>query len=147
MDSSLVYLSQTDTTVGFLSNDDKKLSNIKKRDLNQKILKVVDSLETLKQKVRVPNNKKNLVRRFKQTTFIYPNGLSFRVVDKNTNHYKFIKKFNALSSTSANLTKRKFDFAFAEKNADIILYNKIGFKEIKSSTIYKINNKNIQKIR
>jgi tRNA A37 threonylcarbamoyladenosine synthetase subunit TsaC/SUA5/YrdC len=60
MDASNVYLTQTDTTVGFLCNNDKKLSGIKKRPISQKILQVVDSFSTLKQKVRVPNQfKKN----------------------------------------------------------------------------------------
>ena len=42
MDSSLVYLTQTGTTVCFLSFDDKKLSMIKQRDLNKKTLQVID---------------------------------------------------------------------------------------------------------
>ncbi|MEA2050792.1 MAG: Sua5 YciO YrdC YwlC family protein [Campylobacterota bacterium] len=147
MNSSLVYLTQTDTTVGFLSSDDIKLSKIKKRDLSQKILQVVDSFATLKNKTRVPNNQKNLVRRAKETTFIYSNGLSFRVVCKDSKHHKFIKKFKCLYSTSANLTKHNFDFDFAIANADVILYDSCGFDEQKSSTIYKINNKTIKKLR
>ena len=147
MDSSLVYLVQTDTTVGFLSVDDKKLSSIKQRDLNQKTLQVVDSFDTLKNKIRVPNKRKNLVRRSKQTTFIYPNGLSFRVVEKNSNHHKFIKKFKCLYSTSANITKKDFDETFAVNYSDIILYNKYGFLQTKSSTIYKINNNKIKRLR
>ncbi len=147
MDSGLVYLVQTDTTIGFLSSDDKKLSAIKQRDSNQKTLQVVDSLDILKTKVRVPNNFKNIVRKSKKTTFIYPNGLSFRVVDKNSHHYKFIKKFKNLYSTSANITKKDFDESFAVEYSDIILYNQFGFSQKQSSTIYKINNTKIKKIR
>ncbi len=43
MNLDLVYLVQTDTTVGFSSFDDEKLSNIKQRPSNQKILKTLDS--------------------------------------------------------------------------------------------------------
>ena len=147
MDSSLVYLVQTDTTVGFLSSNDKKLSSIKRRDINQKTLQVVDSFNTLKTKVRIPNRQKNIVRRSKLTTFIYPNSLSFRVIDTASNHHKFIEKFGCLYSTSANITKKNFDKSFAIEYSDIILYNKFDFLQTKSSTIYKINNNKIKKLR
>ena len=147
MDNNLVYLVQTDTTVGFLSNNNKKLSSIKQRDQNQKILQVVDRLSTLKLKVRVPNNRKNSLRRSNLATFIYPNGLSFRVVDKTTQHHKYINKFKCLYSTSANITKKEFNESFAVQNSDIILYNNQDFKEMKASSIYKINNFKIKKLR
>ncbi|MEA3554630.1 MAG: Sua5 YciO YrdC YwlC family protein, partial [Campylobacterota bacterium] len=106
MNENLVYLVQTDTTVGFLSSNDKKLSCIKQRDTNQKTLQVVDSFKTLQTKVRVPKKRKSMLRKSKHTTFIYSNGLSFRVVDKDSLHWSFIKKFKCLYSTSANITKQ-----------------------------------------
>lgn len=147
MDSKLVYLAQTDTTVGFLSSDDKKLSSIKQRDPKQKILQVVDSLTTLKTKTRIPSKFKRKVRNSKKTTFIYQNGLSFRVVDKATKHHNFIQKFGSLYSTSANKTKEKFELNFALDHSDIIVYNQEPFFETSGSKIFKINNKNIKKIR
>ncbi|MEA3289232.1 MAG: Sua5 YciO YrdC YwlC family protein [Campylobacterota bacterium] len=147
MDHSLVYLVQTDTTAGFLSSDDIKLSRTKQRDPKQKILQVVDSFDTLKSKTRVPNRFKNKIRRSKCSTFIYPNSLSFRVVDKNSHHSRFIKKFKSLYSTSANKTKVNFDIDYAYTNSDIVLYNSLEFKETKSSSIYKVNNSCIKKIR
>ena len=48
MNPTKIYLTQTDTTVGFLSQDYKKLNKIKKRPFNKKILIEVDSLNTLK---------------------------------------------------------------------------------------------------
>ena len=147
MDSSLIYLVQTDTTVGFLSLDDKKLSNIKQRDTKQKILQVVDSFKTLNRFTRVPKLQRKKVRNSTKTTFIYPNGLSFRVVGKESLHHNFINKFHFLYSTSANETKKEFNKQFAIKNSDIIIYNKYNFSQNKSSTIYKINNKRIKRIR
>lgn len=147
MDPNKVYLTQTDTTVGFLSNDDKKLSLIKQRDPKQKILQVVDCFGTLKQKVRVPNRFKQKVRKSKKTTFIYKNGLSFRVIDKNSKHHLFIKKLGSMYSTSANKTKQRFDFEFAFENSDIIIYNDHNFEEKSASKIYKINSKKIKQIR
>jgi tRNA A37 threonylcarbamoyladenosine synthetase subunit TsaC/SUA5/YrdC len=147
MDNSKIYLVQTDTTVGFLSNNKKELSIIKKRDLKQEILQTLDSFKTLKLKIRVPPNRRGFIRRVKNTTFIYPNGLSFRVVDRDSSHHRFIKKFNSLYSTSANITKQNFNEDFAVKHSDIILYTKEGFKEKQSSKIYKIYKTKIKRIR
>jgi len=147
VDSGLVYLVQTDTTVGFLSSYDEKLSTIKKRPIKQKTLQVVDSFKTLKENCRVPKKQKNFVRRSKLTTFIYPNSLSFRVVSNQSHHYRFIKKFQKLYSTSANITKQNFDEKFAKNCSDVVLYNNIGFNETKSSSIFKLNNNSIKKIR
>jgi len=147
VDSGLVYLVQTDTTVGFLSSCDKKLFTIKERSIHQKTLQVIDSFKTLKMNCRVPKNQKNFVRRSKLTTFIYPNTLSFRVVSTKYHHHRFIQKFQKLYSTSANITKQNFDEKFAKNSSDVVLYNNIGFNETKSSSIFKINNNSIKKIR
>ena len=147
MDSSKVYLVQTDTTVGFLSNDPKKLSQIKKRDLNKKILRAVDSFDTLQKYTRVPNRFKKQIRNSKQSTFIYPSGDSFRVVYRDNLHQNFLKKFHILYSTSANLTGQEFDEEFAKQNADVVLFSKKGFENKSSSKIYKINNKKMKRIR
>ena len=146
MNSNKIYLTQTDTTVGFLSRDFKKLNKIKNRPLNQKILIEVNSLNTLKNFVRVPNKFKSKVRRAKKTTFIYPKGNSFRVV-KNKKHLEFLKKFKWMYSTSANLSGTRFDKLWAIKEADIVVEDKRGFFEGKPSIIYKINNYKIKKIR
>jgi len=146
MNPNKIYLTQTDTTVGFLSRDFKKLNKIKKRPLNQKILIEVDSLNILKNFVRVPNKFKGKVRRAKKTTFIYPKGNSFRVV-KDKKHLEFLKKFKWMYSTSANLSGTRFDKLWAIKEADIVVEDKRGFFEGKPSTIYKINNYKIKKIR
>ncbi len=106
MDSKLVYLVQTDTTVGFSSFDDEKLSLLKQRPLSQKILQTVDSFKTLKENTRVPKKFRKKIRQMKKTTFIYPNGNSFRVINKNDSFYDFISKFGKLYSTSANQTKK-----------------------------------------
>jgi len=146
MDANKIYLTQTDTTVGFLSQDYKKLNKIKKRKINKKILIEVDSLNTLKNFTRVPNKFKQQIRRAKKTTFIYPKGESFRVV-KDKRHLEFLQKFKWMYSTSANLSGEKFDKKWAFKMADVIVKEKKGFFEGEASKIYKINNFNIKKIR
>jgi len=146
MNPNKVYLTQTDTTVGFLSQNREKLNIIKQRPVNQAVLREVDSLKTLKKFVRIPKKHRNLVRRAKKTTFIYPNKESFRVV-KDEKHLEFLSKFEWMYSTSANLHSQKFDESWARKAADIIVENKQGFFEGKASKIYKINSLKIKKIR
>ena len=147
MNSSLIYLTQTDTTVGFLSNNDKKLSGAKQRDSKQKTLQVVSNFKTLNKLVRVPKKFKKIIRRAKKSTIIYPNKMAFRVVSKNAAHQNFLKKFDLMFSTSANKTKNNFNEEFAIQNSDIVIYNKENFVEKKASSIYKINKQKIKKIR
>ncbi|MGB5866241.1 MAG: Sua5 YciO YrdC YwlC family protein [Arcobacteraceae bacterium] len=147
MNSSLVYLTQTDTTVGFLSQDDKKLCSAKQRDPNQKILQVVDKYRTLKKFVRIPQKHKKFIRQAKTTTIIYPNKLAFRVVDIDSKHQNFLKKFHIMYSTSANKTKNNFEINYATLNSDVLVDTKEGFKEKQASSIYKINKVKKVKIR
>lgn len=147
MDSSLVYLVQTDTTVGFSSLNGEKLSLIKQRPTSKKILHTVDSFKTLTQHTRVPKSFRKKVRNSKRTTFIYPNTKSFRVVPKDSDFYDFIHKFNILYSTSANKTAESFDKDFATIGADILVEDKKGFYETKASTIIKLSKKALKKLR
>lgn len=147
MDSTLVYLAQTDTTVGFLSSSDEKLSGIKQRPSTQKILQVVDSFATLNSKVRVPKAFRKMVRNAKKTTFIYPNGESYRVVPYTSAHHDFVKKFEVMYSTSANLTTQAFEKSYALKHANIIVEDKNQLFETNSSQIIKFSCNKIKKLR
>ena len=147
MDSSLVYLVQTDTTVGFSSSNDEKLSVVKQRPKSKKILHTVDSFKTLQEQTRVPKKFRKRVRNSKKTTFIYPNKKSFRVIPKENKFYSFISKFNTLYSTSANLTSKNFEMDFALKNCDLIVYTKDGFSEKSSSSIYLLTKNKMNRIR
>jgi len=147
MDRNKIYLVQTDTTVGFSSANDKRLSKIKQRPLSQKMLQTVNSFETLNKNTRVPKIHRRRVRKSKKTTFIYLNLNSFRVIDKNDKFYDFINKFHALYSTSANLTGNNYDEKFAKKNSDILVILKDGYTQNIASCIYKINKIKIKKVR
>lgn len=145
MDSNLVYLVQTDTTVGFSSANAEKLSDAKQRSRNQKILQTIDSFKSLNESVRIPKKHKKQIRRSKKTTFIYPNGDSYRLIDKKYTFYDFIEKFSSLYSSSANKTKENFDKNYAYEKADIIIENKNSFSENKPSSIIKLTkNKKIR---
>ena len=147
MNKDSVYLIQTDTTVGFLSNNDKKLAQTKKRPSSQKMLQVVDSFKTLKQQIRIPKKHRKLIRNSIKTTFIYPNGNSYRVIDKNMSHHNFIEKFGIMYSTSANITKNSFNLDYAVSNSDIVVESSKGFYESTPSKMLKISNRKITKIR
>ncbi|WP_368030449.1 Sua5 YciO YrdC YwlC family protein [Arcobacter sp. s6] len=147
MNSSLIYLVQTDTTVGFSSSSDEKLSSVKERPITKKILNTVDSFDILNKNTRVPKNFRKKVRNSKKTTFIYPNGMSFRVVNKDSDFYDFIYKFGILYSTSANKTAQKFDKDFATIGADILVEDKKGFYETTASRIIKLSKRTFKKIR
>ena len=88
-----------------------------------------------------------MVRKSRKTTFIYPNLYSFRVVNKDSHFFDFIKKFKILSSTSANKTKENFEYKFASQKSDVEVINNLGFFETSSSKIYKIGKNNLNKIR
>ncbi|WP_299040817.1 Sua5/YciO/YrdC/YwlC family protein [uncultured Campylobacter sp.] len=140
----MIYLAQTDTTAGFLSKDLKKLNAIKNRPLNQPCLICVSKFSALKELSRAPKKYKNLIRRSKKTTFIYPNLKAIRVV-KDHPHTKLLDKLGWAYSTSANPHKKAFDIEFAVANADIIIDTK--FTPAPASKIYKISKTNIKKIR
>ncbi len=130
-----------------MSLDDKKLAVVKNRPITQKTIRVVDSYQTLKNHTRIPKKHRKKVRNSKNTTFIYPQGESFRVIDKNSLHHKFIKKFKAMYSTSANESGYKFDINFATKNCDVEVILSTKYFETKASSIIKLNNKNLIRVR
>ncbi|MDR0408593.1 MAG: Sua5 YciO YrdC YwlC family protein [Campylobacteraceae bacterium] len=140
----MVYLAQTDTTIGLLSKSQRLLNIIKKRPSSKSCIFCATSFGEITP--RVPNNCKKFARRAKKTTFALQNGFSFRIV-KDSMHAMFLRKTGALYSTSANLTKESFDIDFAKQTADIIVEDFRGFFENKPSAIIKMGQKKLKKIR
>jgi len=147
LNANLIYLVQTDTTVGFLSNNNVKLAQIKQRPVAQKMLCVVDSFKTLKQYTRVPSKFKKMIRQAKKTSFIYPNKKSFRVINKNSRHYNFVKKFKIIYSTSANKTGEDFDLNYAIKKCDVEVLNGFNYCQNKPSNIILLGKNKFKKVR
>ncbi|WP_457748256.1 hypothetical protein [Sulfurimonas sp.] len=144
--NSKILLTQTDTTVGFLSQNAPKLCDIKSRDNAKPFIKVYKNFQALKRDYkRVPNTQKNRIRRLKKTTFIVKN-FSFRVAEDSL-HSSVLRKFSWNYSTSANKSTKNFSRVFCEEKADIIIEDKNGLFEGKSSKLYKINNKKIKRLR
>lgn len=141
-----VYLAQTDTTVGFLSRDMRRLNRLKGRDENMPCIKAMAEFRELCLHVRVPNNFKRFVRYAKGVTFIYPNKEACRVV-KEPFHSDFLSKHRWLYSTSANKTKEKFNETFAKIVVDEVIYDERGFFEAKPSDIIKLGRKSKKRVR
>lgn len=146
MNPEKVYLVQTDTTAGFLSQNQEKLSQIKQRDQNKQFIISVDSFDTLKRFTRVRKIHKKMIRRASKSTFIYTRDLAIRVV-RNEKHLRFLKKIKWTYSTSSNESGKRFDENFAKAKADIILYTKDGFSENSPSVIIKCGKRSKMRLR
>ncbi len=144
--NSKVVLTQTDTTVGFLSQNDVKLKEIKARDSKKPFIKVYKNFKILlKDSKRVPNSRKNRVRRSTKTTYII-NNMAFRVAS-DTLHSNLLHGVQWNYSTSANESGKNFDREFCEEKTDIIIENKNSLYEGISSSLYKMNSKKIKRLR
>ncbi len=146
MNKKTLFLAQSDTTVGFLSQDNKKIAKIKQRSLGKKFLVTIDSLKRLQKFARVPNKFKKKVRKESKSTFIYPNNCAIRVV-KDEFHLRFLKKIGWSFSSSANLSSLNYDEKFAKKVCEIIVEDSRGLQEKGSSKLYKIGRKKIKRLR
>jgi tRNA A37 threonylcarbamoyladenosine synthetase subunit TsaC/SUA5/YrdC len=140
---SLIYLAQTDTTAGLLSYDFAALNRIKGREESQPCILTAASWRDLG-RPRVPNAHKNRVRRAKKTTFLLPNGLSFRIVQAHP-HAAFLRQMGAMYSTSANPTGKPFDPSFAISQADVVVDEELH--EGASSNIIKLSRTKAKKLR
>jgi len=141
---NLVFLTQTDTTIGFISQNTEKLTQIKQRPPHKHYIKAVNSLETLKTFTRVPSSHKNKVRRAKKTTFILPNTYSYRLI-KDEHHLLLLDRLTWAYTTSANLSDQPYDETFAKEAADVIISPLKSNSQV--SNIYKINHRTIKRIR
>ncbi len=144
MNRDRVILSETDTTVGFLSQNARRIDEIKGRPSGKRYITALASLSSLRNRCRIPKKFRKYVRRSKKTTFIFPNGESYRVV-KDKRHLLLIARYGWLYTSSANISGKDIDLEFAKDKADIIIYplNTHG----KSSSIIKLGRERKRKIR
>ena len=131
-----LFLAQSDTTVGLLSKDSGAVFRAKKRDKAKKLIIEVCSFNELKKHVRVYEKHKRFIRRSKKNTFIYKDQ-AFRVV-KDEAHLKFLKRFNFMYSSSANISGEDFDFVKMYDVVDAIYEDNRGLKQQTPSRIYRV---------
>ncbi len=140
----LVFLTQTDTTIGFVSQNAEKLTQIKQRPPYKHYIKALPSLHALKSFTRVPDIHKNRIRRAKKTTFILPNGHSYRIV-KDKHHLLLLNRLGWAYTTSANLSSEAYNEDFAKESADIVI---TPLKQKRSaSNIYKVGKNTFKRVR
>ncbi len=144
MNPDLVYLAQTDTTAGFLSQNRDALAAAKGRDPRKPFLMSLSSFTKQKQYTRVPKKYRREIRRAHRVTWLYPNRKAIRVVSEGEHHH-FLEKFTFMYSTSANAHGKKFDEAYARQKADVITQDARGFFEGEPSAIYRVGKR--KKIR
>lgn len=140
----MIYLAQTDTTAGFLSQNLAEINRAKGRAEDTPCLITTSKFSVLRNFARVPVKFKNLVRRAKKTTFLYPNKNALRVV-KGVAHEKFLDEISWAYSSSANIHGGKFDLKFAMAKADKVVDSE--FFELAPSRILKLSKTKIKKKR
>ncbi len=140
----LVFLTQTDTTIGFVSQNADRLTHIKCRPPHKYYIKAVNSLHTLKNFTRIPTAHKKRVRRSRKTTFIMPDGHSYRLV-RDPHHLLLLDRLKWAYTTSANSSGKAYEAAFAKEAADIIVTPLIS--QSKASSIYRLNTITLKRIR
>lgn len=138
-----IILTQTDTTVGFLSQDKRKLQTIKSRPSTKEFIKVYKNFLALN--IRVPKNRHKMLRRSKKTSFIVKNR-AFRVAVDNL-HSQVLRANSWNFSSSANESGQNYKREFCVQKADIIIEDKSSLFEGEASTLLKMNTKKIRKLR
>ena len=140
-----IILTQTDTTVGFLSQDPSLLIRAKKRDEGKPFLKVFASLKVLQEHTRIPLQHRMWLRHARKTTFVIHNQ-AFRYVSQEP-HASLIAKYGWLYSTSANESGKHFDRAYCEDQSDLIIEDSRGLQECAPSKIFKLTTRKFKRLR
>lgn len=146
MTDNRVYLTQTDTTIGFVSQDPDRLTEIKQRPPCKHYIRVIPSLKNLKSYSRVPQRYKNHIRRSKLSTFVLPNGDSYRII-RDREHLKLIDRLGWAYTTSANLSGGEYDVDFAKDAADVVIGSTALYPTSSTSKLFQINNVTIKRLR
>ncbi len=131
--------------MGFLSKSSKILNITKGRHIDKPLIQEVAELRDISS--RIPKKFRKMVRNSQKITYMTPNNKSYRVATNDTIHKGFLENIGVVYSTSANKTDKNFDENWSKSKADIVVYEKQGFKELKSSSIIKLYKNNIKRIR
>lgn len=138
-------LVQTDTTVGFASQNAAALAACKGRPADKPFLKTFATLGEYRKQGRVPAAFKRELRRSGRTTYVVKNQ-AFRIVAEGAYH-AVLKRCGWCYSTSANAASERFDPAFAFQAAEIIVEDGRGFFETEPSAIFRLNQHRKSRLR
>lgn len=140
-----LILAQTDTTIGFLCEQQTPIDKAKNR--HKLTLREARDFQTLRLVVRVPKAHRRLVRRARHTSFVYPNGCGVRVVASDSPHQSLLHYYPLLFSSSANMHTKHFDPHYAVQMCDMYVLDSRGWRECKPSSIVRLGKHKKQKIR
>lgn len=132
-----VVLLQTDTTVGFVSQNADALAQSKNRPADKPFLRTYASFKAYKRTGRIPGRFKRELRRTQKTTYIVKRQ-AFRIVSQGAYH-NFLRPYGWLYSTSANPSGGRFEAAYAIEHADMVIEDGRGLFEDAPSQIFKLN--------
>ena len=141
---NLLFLSDTDTTIGFISQSKIRVDRAKKRPASKQYIKALISLKELKERERIPNIHRRRIRRSKGASYILPSGNSYRIV-KDRRHLLLLKRLKWAYTSSANLSNYDYDEDYARENADIVI-EKLG-EPNSPSNIYRLTKRKIKRLR
>ena len=144
-EKSTVYLTATDTTVGFVSQSAERLDTIKGRPAHKRYITALPSLRALKRRTRIPAHHRNRVRRARRTTFILPDGRSWRIIH-DPRHRRFIQRLGWAYTTSANRSGEAYDEAWAREVANVVI-EPLDMTDPAPSTILKLGRERVRRIR
>ena len=137
-----VFLTNTDTTIGFISKSSKALDIAKNRASDKKYIEALPYFKALNK--RTPKKHRKLIRKSSKSTFIISPNYSFRVV-KEFRHNLLLKRLKSAYTSSANASNQAYSFEYAQKNADIIIYPLK--KQSNPSKIYKLGKTKLKRLR
>jgi len=143
---NLIFLTQTDTTMGFVSQDAMRLNKIKQRPPHKHFIRALPSLKSLNSYTRTPQMHKNRLRRATKSTFIFPDKNSYRII-RDTNHHDLLAKLGWAYTTSANLSGQAYNADFAKEAADVIVGFPVKKGDQKASRIFKLGRISLRRIR
>ncbi len=144
-EKNAVYLTATDTTVGFISQSAERLDAIKGRPSHKHYITALPSLRALKRRTRIPLHHRNRVRRARRTTFVFPDGRSWRIIH-DLRHRRLIEELGWAYTTSANRSGERYDEAWARAMADVVI-EPLNMADSPPSTILKLGRKCVRRIR
>jgi tRNA A37 threonylcarbamoyladenosine synthetase subunit TsaC/SUA5/YrdC len=140
-----LILTQTDTTVGFLSQDSALLATVKGRENNKPFLKVFASLKELQKSLHIPARYRSRLRHARKTTFVVKNQ-AVRYVNDGV-HSHLIQKYGWLYSTSANESGKEYNRDFCITHSTIRIEDNRGFTPSEPSHIYHLTPTRLKKLR
>ncbi len=144
-ETTTVYLTATDTTVGFISQSTDRLDAIKGRPPYKHYITALPSLRALKRRTRIPAHHRNRIRRARRTTFILPDGRSWRIIH-DPRHHRLIQQLGWAYTTSANRSSEAYDEAWAREVADVVI-EPLNITDSMPSTILKLSKTHLRQLR